>query len=194
MLFRSFPIPIDIIVNEGLDENYWDIPFDLKMNDINAKEFEKVGRQVVKAFGIRQRVFHIEFFVLSKDKEGLGKKGEFVALECNMRAPGGYTPDLIDYGNSVSIYEIYADVIAYDENRQDMSLPKYYAMASHRKDTLQYAHSLDEVYARFGSHIKMSGRYPANIACVMGDVYIYATFKTLEEAEEFDAFVRAKAD
>ena len=111
-----------------------------------------------------------------------------------MRAPGGYTPDLIDYGNSVSLYEIYADVIAYDENRQDMSLPKYYAMASHRKDTLQYVHSLDEVYARFGSHIKMSGRYPANIACVMGDVYIYATFKTLEEAMEFDAFARAKAD
>ena len=73
-------------------------------------------------------------------------------------------------------------------------VPKYYAMASHRKDALCYVHSLDEVYARFGSHIKMSGRYPANIACVMGDVYIYATFKTLEEAMEFDAFVRAKAD
>lgn len=189
-----FPIPIDIIVNEGLDEAYIDVPFALKMDDINAKEFEKVGRQVVKAFGIRQRVFHIEFFVLSKDKKGLGKKGEFVALECNMRAPGGYTPDLIDYGNSVSIYDIYADVIAYDENRQDMTLPKYYAMASHRKDSLNYAHSLDEVYSRFGNHIKMSGRYPANIACVMGDIYIYAVFKTMEEAEEFDAFVRAKAN
>jgi hypothetical protein len=40
----------------------------------------------------------------------------------------------------------------------------------------------------------MSGRYPANIACVMGDIYIYAVFKTMEEAEEFDAFVRAKAN
>lgn len=188
-----FPTPIDIIVNEGLDHYYVDIPFQLKMTDINAKEFEKVGRQVVKAFGIRKRVFHIEFFVLSKAKKGLGKKGDFVALECNMRAPGGYTPDLMDYGNSVSIYDIYADVIAYDENRQDMSLPKYYAIASHRKDCLHYAHSLDEVYQRFGYAIKMSGRYPQHIAEVMGNVYVYAAFKTLEEAMEFDAFTREKA-
>ncbi len=189
-----FPVPIDIIVNEGLDHYYVDIPFQLKMTDINAKEFEKVGRSVVKAFGISKRVFHIEFFVLSKAKKGLGKKGDFVALECNMRAPGGYTPDLMDYGNSVSMYEIYADVIAYDENRQDMSLPKYYAVASHRKDTLRYAHTIDEVYNRFGYQIKMSGRYPAHIAAVMGDQYIFATFKTMEEVKEFDDYVRAKAD
>ena len=189
-----FPTPIDIIVNEGLDHYYVDIPFQLKMTDINAKEFEKVGRQVVKAFGIRKRVFHIEFFVLNKAKKGLGKKGDFVALECNMRAPGGYTPDLMDYGNSVSIYDIYADVIAYDENRQDMTLPKYYAVGSHRKDSLRYAHSLDEVYQRFGHAIKMSGRYPKHIAEVMGNVYVYAAFKTLDEAMEFDAFTREKAD
>ncbi len=189
-----FPTPIDIIVNEGLDHYYVDIPFQLKMTDINAKEFEKVGRQVVKAFGIRKRIFHIEFFVLNKAKKGLGKKGDFVALECNMRAPGGYTPDLMDYGNSVSIYDIYADVIAYDENRQDMTLPKYYAVGSHRKDSLRYAHSLDEVYQRFGHAIKMSGRYPKHIAEVMGNVYLYAAFKTLDEAMEFDAFTREKAD
>ena len=189
-----FPVPIDIIVNEGLDHYYIDIPFELEMDDIDAKEFEKVGRQVVKAFGISKRVFHIEFFVLSKDKKGLGKKGDFVALECNMRAPGGYTPDLMDYGNSVSIYDIYADVIAYDENRQDMGLAKYYAVASHRKDTLSYAHNLDDIYRRYGYAIKMSGRYPKHIAAVMGDQYVYAAFKTLEDALEFDRYVREKTN
>ena len=188
-----FPIPIDIIVNEGLDQCYLDIPFSLPMDDIEAKEFEKVGRQVVKCFGISKRVFHIEFFVLSKDKKGLGKKGDFVALECNMRAPGGYTPDLMDFANSVSMYEIYADVIAFDENRQDMSLPKYYAMASHRKDSLSYAHTIDEVYNRFGYSVKMSGRYPAHIAVAMGDQYVFGVFKTLAEAKEFDDYVREKA-
>ena len=189
-----FPTPIDIIVNEGLDHYYVDIPFELEMDDIDAKEFEKVGRQVVKAFGISKRVFHIEFFVLSQDKKGLGKKGDFVALECNMRAPGGYTPDLMDYGNSVSIYDVYADVIAYDENRQNMKLPKFYAVASHRKNSLSYAHTLDDIYVRYGYAIKMSGRYPKHIAEVMGDVYIYAAFKTMDDALEFDQYVRAKAN
>lgn len=188
-----FPVPIDKIVNEGRDHMYVNVPFQKEMIDVDPKKFEKVGRAVVKAFGIQRRFFHIEFFVLNSDKPGFAKKNEFVALECNMRAPGGYTPDLIDYGSSVSVYEIYADVIAYDEIRRvDLTLPKYYGVASHRKDTLSYVHTIDEVYAKFGTHIKMSGRYPAHIAAVMGDWFCFATFDTMDEVKEFDDFVRAK--
>lgn len=187
-----FPIPIDRVVNEGLDHVYYNVSFDLPMIDVDPVEFQKVGRAVVKAFGIKRRFFHIEFFVLNADKPGLGKKDDFVALECNMRAPGGYTPDLIDYGSSVSVYDIYADVIAYDEPRVDLKLPKYYAVASHRKDLLYYKHSEQEIYEKFGDHIKMSGRYPSHIATVMCDWYIFATFETYEEAQEFDRFVREK--
>ena len=188
-----FPIPIDHIVNEGLDHVYYDIPFALEMDDIDKVEFEKVGRKVVKAFGIKKRVFHIEFFVLLEDKPGLAKKGEFVALECNMRAPGGYTPDLMDFGNGLSIYDIYADIIAYDECRVDLTKKKRYAVASHRKDVLRYLHGVEEIYTRYNYAINMSGRYPSHIASVMGDFYIFASFDSLEEAKEFDDFVRAKA-
>ncbi|MBR1846418.1 MAG: carbamoylphosphate synthase large subunit [Bacilli bacterium] len=187
-----FPVPIDRVVNEGLDHVYYNVPFDLPMIDVNAEEFERVGRAVVKAFGIKRRFFHIEFFVLNQDKPGLGKKDDFVALECNMRAPGGYTPDLIDYGSSVSVYDIYADVIAYDEVRVDLHKKKYYGVASHQKDTLSYRHNEQEIRAKFGDHVKMSGRYPSHIATVMCDFFIFATFETYEEAQEFDRFVRAK--
>ena len=188
-----FPVPIAEMVHRGDDHQYWNNPFALPMKDIDAKKFEKVGRKVVKAFGIRKRFFHIEFFVLSEDRPGLAKKGEFVALECNMRAPGGFTPDLINFGNSVSVYDIYADVIAFNENREDMSLPKFYAMASHRRDDKRYAHSEGEIYEKYARVLRMAGDYPANIAAVMGNHYYYAVFKTLEEANEFDAFVREKA-
>lgn len=188
-----FPVPIAEMVSKGDDHAYWDVPFSLEMNDINKVEFEKVGRAVVRAFGIRKRVFHIEFFVLSEDRPGFAKKGEFVALECNMRAPGGYTPDLINFANSASIYDIYADVIAYNENRQNMELPKFYAMASHRRDTKRYAHTAGEIYAKFGDAVRMSGDYPDNIAEVMGNHYFFGVFKNMEEANAFDAFVREKA-
>ncbi|MBQ7243531.1 MAG: carbamoylphosphate synthase large subunit [Bacilli bacterium] len=187
-----FPVPIDRVVNEGLDHVYYNVSFALPMIDVDPVEFEKVGRAVIKAFGVKQRCFHIEFFVLNEDKPGLGKKGDFVALECNMRAPGGYTPDLMDYGSSVSIYDAYADIIAYDEIRVNLNLPKYYAVASHRKDLLTYKHTEQQIYEKYGSHIKMSGRYPSHIAAVMCDWYIFATFDTFQEAEEFDRFVRLK--
>lgn len=187
-----FPVPIAQVVNEGLDHMYVTVPFAKPMIDVDPVAFEKTGRAVVKSFGIKRRFFHIEFFVLNSDKKGFAKKNDFVALECNMRAPGGYTPDLIDFANSVSVYDIFADVICYDENRQNMDLPKYYAVASHRKNSLSYAHSLDEVYARYHGKIKAAGVYPAHIAAVMGDNYVFACFDTIEEAYEFDEFTRAK--
>lgn len=40
---------------------------------------------MLKAFGVRNRWFHLEFFRLSDAKPGLGEVKDFVALEVNMR-------------------------------------------------------------------------------------------------------------
>lgn len=187
-----FMTPIATVVNELSDYYYYNNPFALPFADLDQVAFEKAGRAVVKAFGIKQRFFHIEFFVLNTDKEGLAKKGEFVALECNMRPAGGYTPDLINYANSVSCYQIYADVISYDENRQDMSKMKYYAFASARRDGLKYAHTDQEILTKFHDSICMYGRYPAHMAPAMGDLYYYGRFEKYDDGMKFDTYVREK--
>lgn len=188
-----FPIAVATVVNDNVDDFYYTNPFSLPFYDLNGEEFDRVGRNVVKAFGIKQRPFHIEFFLLSKDRPGFAKKGEFVALECNMRTPGGYTPDLMDYANSVSCYEIYADIIAYDENRQDMNKPKYYAFACSRKDVISYAHTQQEIMEKYHPYICMMGRYPEHLALCMGDEYYYAKFQNYEDGISFDHFVRERA-
>lgn len=188
-----FQTAIATVVNDNTDYYYYNNPFALPFYDLDGKEFEKVGRAVVKAFGIKQRFFHIEFFLLTKDKPGFAKKGEFVALECNMRPAGGFTPDLIDYANSVSCYEIWADVVCYDQNRQDLTKCKYYAFASHRKDVIHYAHSKEEIFAKYKDNLCMSGRYPAHMALAMGDEYYYGKFLSFQEGDAFDAFVRERA-
>lgn len=68
----------------------------------------EVGMRVVKAFGVRNQFFHFEFFRLDRDKEGLGQKGDVLGLEVNMRAPGGYIPDKMNYAYNVDIYQIWA--------------------------------------------------------------------------------------
>ncbi len=188
-----FSEPVADIVNEHIDYYYYTNPFDLPFEFIDGKKFLSLGKQVVKAFGIKNRAFHIEFFVLKQDKKGLGKKGDFVALECNMRPPGGQTPDLIDFANSVSVYEIYADLVCYGQNRQKMDYEKYYAFAAARRDCVPYEHSHDEILNRYYGKLCMSGRYPEHMAIVMGDSFYYARFKTIEEGKEFVAFVCKKA-
>ena len=44
----------------------------------------------MKAFNTRSRFFHFEFFRLNEDKEGVGKKGDILGLEVNMRPPGAF--------------------------------------------------------------------------------------------------------
>ena len=188
-----FPVPVADVVNENIDDYYWTNPFSLPMDDIDAASFLEVGKAVVKAFGISKRCFHIEFFVLNEDKPGLAKQGEFVALECNMRPAGGYTPDLIDFAESCSIYDVYADVICFDENREDIGKEKYYAYTSARRDCYSYLHSEEEILERFKYQLCMHGRYPPHMADAMGDTYYYARFKSKAEGMEFVSFVHAKA-
>lgn len=109
-----------------------------------------------------------------------------------MRPAGGYTPDLIDYANSISVYDIYADSIAYDENKEVPGDKKYYAITSSRRFNLNYLHSNEEILSKYKNHITMSGEYPLAIRDAMGDYYYFAKFDTLEEALEFDNFVRGK--
>ena len=93
------------------------------------EELRDVGFRTIKAFGAKSRFFHCEFFRLNEDKEGLGQKGDYVALEVNMRPAGGYTPDLINYANSVDCYQIWADMVCYDELRHEkLDLPHHYCV------------------------------------------------------------------
>ena len=50
---------------------------------------------------------------MSEDQAGMGKKGQIVALEVNMRPCGGFTPDMINFARSTNVYKIWADMIAF---------------------------------------------------------------------------------
>lgn len=65
---------------------------------------------MLRAFGASSRFFHLEFFRLTEDKPGLGKRGDIVALEVNMRPAGGYTPDMLNFSQSVDVYQMWADM------------------------------------------------------------------------------------
>ena len=107
-----FPTPMIDIVNSLGDLSYW-------TQKTVPEKLRDVGFRTIKAFGAKSRFFHCEFFRLNEDKEGLGQKGDYVALEVNMRPAGGYTPDLINYANSVDCYQIWADMVCYDELRHE---------------------------------------------------------------------------
>ena len=172
-----FPTPIMEIVHGNLETCYW-------TNKTVPAKLAAIGRRTVKAFGITSRFVHLEFFQLDRDREGLGKKGDYVGLEVNMRPPGGYTPDMMNFAHSTDVYQIWADMVAFDEARKPLGEQFYCAYAG-RRDGKAYRHSHEEVMARYGSAMCMAERVPAALA---DDLCDFAYIVRLKEKKEIDTF------
>ena len=182
-----FPIPMIDIVNSMEDLSYW--------TQKNVPEtLRDMGFRTIKAFGAKSRFFHCEFFRLNTGKKGLGEKGDYVALEVNMRPAGGYTPDLINYANSVDCYQIWADMVCYDEVRhQNLEGPHYFCVYAGRRDCHTYKHSHEEIMEKYGSAMRMCDRIPDVLSLDMGNQMYVINVDTEEERDEFIHFVQEKA-
>ena len=180
-----FPPSVADVVKNGGDLFYYtdkEVPEDLK----------EIGSKVIKAFNVKRRFFHLEFFRLTKNVKGVGKINDLVALETNMRPPGGFTPDLINFSQSVNTYQIYADVAAFNENRQDMTMKKYYAACASRRDWAWYKHNDQEIFDKYYGKLCNYGRYPYVLSGAMGDRFFMVKLDTLEEVAEFKEFTEAR--
>lgn len=173
-----FPRQVMNIVNEQMDCFYWsrrEIPEDLK----------DAGRRVIKAFPSNSRCFHCEFFVLNEDKEGLGKKGDILGLEVNMRTPGGITPDMMNYAADINIFDIYANMVCYDEARIDTTHKKYYCVYASRRKEHHYNTSLEDIKNRYAANIVTTFTNAPAIATAMGDYVLVARFENEEDIIPF---------
>ncbi len=151
-----------------------------------AEDVRAAGRATVKSFGVKSRFVHFEFFRLKADHEGLGKKGDVMALEVNMRPCGGFTPDMINYAYSTNVYKIWADMIAFDRSEMSVGEHQFCAFAG-RRDGKNFKLDHDALMAKYGSHMRMAERMPDALSGAMGNQMYVATFPTREEMDQFYA-------
>lgn len=145
------------------------------------------GRATVKAFGVKNRFVHFEFFRLTEDQY-IGKKGQVVALEVNMRPCGGFSPDMMNFANSTDVYKIWADMIAFDKSSVDLGQGKhYYCGFMGRRDGKDFVMNHEDIMAAYGDKMKMVDRIPDALAGAMGNQMYVANFDTEEELNEFFA-------
>ena len=187
MLFESgniTPLSIMDIVNTQGDSVYY------LVKELPEK-IRKAGLATVKAFGVKSRFVHLEFFVLNEDQAGLGKKGDVIGLEVNMRPAGGYTPDMINYANSVDCYQIWADMVCYDEVRNaELDGPKYFCVYAGRRDCHEYKHNHAQIMAKYGSRMRMCERIPQALRLDMGDWMYTAVVRSTAERDAFIRYVQ----
>lgn len=142
------------------------------------------GLRTVEAFGVRSRFVHLEFFILYADQEGLGKKGDVIGLEVNMRPAGGYTPDMYNFAYETDVYKIWADMVAFDTNTKPEGKHHFCAFAG-RRDGKNFILDHNAVMSKYGPYMKMWGRIPDALSGAMANQMYIAIFDTEEELNTY---------
>lgn len=148
------------------------------------EQVKDIGRRTVQAFGVKGRFVHLEYFVLTEDQQGLGKAGDIVGLEVNMRPAGGYTPDMYNFAYETDVYKIWADMIAFNKSTKPLGNRHHCAFVG-RRDGKRFVMEHDAIMEKYGKHMKMVGRIPDALSGAMGNQMYIANLDTDEERDLF---------
>lgn len=148
------------------------------------EEVLDAGRKSVKAFGVKGRFVHLEYFVLTEDQKGLGKKGDIIGLEVNMRPAGGYSPDMYNFAYETDVYKIWADMIAFNSSTKPLGSRHYCAFVG-RRDGKHFVMDHQAIMDKYGSRMKMTGRIPDALSGAMGNAMYIVNVDTEEELNAF---------
>ena len=165
------------VVNEDSDVWYHCV------RDIPA-ELADAGRSLVDAFELRQRFFHFEFFRL--------RTGGLMALEVNVRPPGGLTVDMWNYQNDIDMYREWANLVVKGHVEARPARPYFCAYVG-RKDRFRYALGLEEVLDRLGGIVVHHERVNDVFGAALGNYGFLVRSPDLEEIEHAVWTIQEKA-
>lgn len=170
VFMNSFIFPKGVMetVNDKLDMFYYsqrDIPEDLR----------RYGLDAVKAFELRERFFHIEFFRTPE--------GELIALEVNVRPPGGLSMDIFNYANQADLYALYARLVKGEEIDILPRAPYHVAYVG-----LKHTPPILEVEESYGDLLIQQGPIPSAFAAALGNYGFIFMSEDLEPLFEAAAF------
>jgi hypothetical protein len=136
-------------------------------------DLEEAGRRTARAFDVRERFFHFEFFRDDRDRG-------ITALEVNLRPPGGLTTDMFNYANDIDIYREWARVVAHNRFTASWSRAYHCAYVG-RKRNKRYAMPHDEVVRAFGPLIRHHEEINSIFRAAIGDYGYLIRSKDLGE-------------
>lgn len=121
---------------------------------------EEAGRKTLRAFDVRERFFHFEFFMMDD--------GSFMPLEVNMRPPGGFTLDMFNYANDFDAYKAWAEILVHGKSSQQAKRP-YFVIYIGRKDHIPYNMSHSDVLNEYEPLICMQERMNTAFSRAIGN-------------------------
>ncbi len=136
-------------------------------------DLEEAGRRILRTFSVRERFFHCEFFRSERD-------GQVIALEINLRPPGGPIIDMFNYAHNIDLYWEWANIVVNNRFVESYAR-KYHCCFVGRKFNKSYRHSHEQIMDAFGYCIVHHQAMPSVFALAMGDYYYFVRSPDLDE-------------
>jgi hypothetical protein len=166
-------------VNEKRDMSFWTCPQ-------ATPAVEELGQATVRAFGLRERFFHIEIFRRPDESH--------LVLEVNLRPPGGFMTDMMNYACEMDVYALWARVLTRDPSLPGFACrPRFHVAHVGRRHGTHYERSPDDVRARLGSRLLWHRPVPPVFSAIMGDEMFLTRHETAEEMRQDISFIQARA-
>lgn len=131
--------------SQGIMETVVD---DLNLSYYSLREIPadlaEAGQRVVDAFQVKEKFFHFEFFRLPD--------GRLVALEVNIRPPGGLTVDMMNYANDIDLFHQWAQIMVHNRFTAAYHRP-YHCAYIGRKQGRNYVYSHEALMGHFATEI-----------------------------------------
>jgi hypothetical protein len=148
-------------------------------------QLEKIGRECLKVFEVKERFFHIEFFRTAPE--------QYVALEVNMRPPGGHTTDMFNYACDIDIYRIWAELLVHHQTQVNYER-HYHCCYASRKVNLRYAYSHEDIWTHYGSFMVQVEKVPGVFSSALGDIGYIFRAASLDQILEIVNFIHQTED
>lgn len=159
-----------------------DLVYYYTLRDIPA-DLEALGRRTLEAFDVRERFFHFEYFRQHET-------GELIALEVNIRPPGGLTTDMFNYACDIDVYNAWASILAGKGYPYSDYAHKYYCCYVGRKSNRSYAHSEQEILSCFGDKISHHEAISGVFSAALGNYGYLVRSPELEEVLSIAKYIQ----
>ena len=156
--------PLDLVLNH-YENSYYII------KDMDPK-LRQYGEAIIKAFGMKERFFHIEFF-----RDG----DDYIAIEYNNRPAGAFTIDLYNFAHSIDLYRGYADIVNGDPFPQPQ-VEAQYGLVIHVQHQIMCIQKKN--CAKYGDKLKAVKIMPKAFAELQGDVHYILTTSSRSEIDQ----------
>lgn len=165
------------VVNEDSDVYYYAV------RDIEP-EIQKIGLKTLKAFDVREKFFHFEYF--------WNDDGDLTPLEVNIRPPGGLTVDMFNFAFNFDCFRAWADVITTGCSER-MGTREFHVMYISKKNHIAYHLNHEQVMAKFPDMLVHYEPIQSVFARALGDHGYILRHRELEPLLEAAATIHRRA-